>query len=59
MTCSNLLRKIDIKVSDLESKLNNAQKENETIKRVVGSLINEWERTGVIDIDVLKKVVGK
>lgn len=59
MNCSDMLRKIDIKVSALESELNTSRKECESIKRVLATVVQEREKTGVIDVDVIKTLTGK
>ncbi len=57
MICPEMLRKIDAKVSDLESLNAELQKENQKMKRVIAAVIEEWENVGVVDVDVLKKII--
>ncbi len=57
MICPEMLRKIDAKVSDLEYLNAELQKENQKMKRVIAAVIEEWENVGVIDVDVLKKII--
>lgn len=57
MICPEMLRKIDAKVSDLEYLNAELQKENQKMKRVIAAVIEEWENVGVVDVDVLKKII--
>jgi hypothetical protein len=54
MICPNMLRKIDSKVSELESSNDALKKENERVRRVIAAVIQEWDDGGSIDVDVLR-----
>lgn len=54
MICQNLLRKIDVQVSELESSNVELKKENERVKRIIAAVIQEFDDSGSIDVDVLR-----
>lgn len=59
MICPRLVKKFDYKISHLESLNKELMKENKRIKRIVDSVVKEWELEGVVDVDVLKKIIEK
>lgn len=56
MICPEMLRKIDTKVSELEYQKELVQKDNDRIKRILKSVISEWDAEGCIDVDILREL---